>query len=179
MEVENEIWRNISENPNYQVSNMGMVKSLNYNRTGKEKVLKLCKNSDGYLSVNLCKDGKAKNIKVHRLVAEAFIENPLNLPQVNHINECKTDNRVENLEWCDNRYNINFGTRIERVTKSISKANTNNPKLSKKVLCVETGLIYQSTRDIERQFGFNHSHICACCNGKHKSAYKFQWKWED
>lgn len=179
MEVENEIWRNISENHNYQVSNMGRVKSLNYNRTGKEKVLKLCKNSDGYLQVNLLKDGKAKNIKVHRLVAEAFLDNPDNLPQVNHINECKTDNRVENLEWCDNRYNINFGTRIERATKSISKANTNNHKLSKKVLCVETGLIYQSTRDIEREFGFNHSHISDCCNGKLKSAYKYQWKYVD
>ena len=174
-----EKWKTIKGYQNYQVSSLGQVKSLNYNRTGKEKVLKLCKNSDGYLQVNLLKDGKAKNIKVHRLVAEAFIPNPDNLPQVNHKNEIKTDNRVENLEFCDNRYNINFGTRIERVTKSISKANTNNHKLSKKIKCVETGKIYPSTREIERKIGFSHTHISDCCNGKLKSAYKLHWKYVD
>lgn len=172
-----EKWKDIPGCPNYQVSNKGEVKSLNYKRTKKEKVLKLCKNSDGYLNVNLIKDGKAKNMKVHRLVADAFISNPENLPQVNHKNECKTDNRVENLEWCTSKYNINYGTRMERVTKSISKANTNNPKLSKKIKCVETGVEYHSTRDIERQFGFDHSHICACCNGKQKQAYGYRWEY--
>ena len=177
-----EIWKDIKGYENlYQISNLGNVKSLNYRCTKKEKLLKLCKDSDGYLNVNLCKDGKSKTMKVHRLVAEAFLDNPYNLPQVNHINECKTDNRVENLEFCDNRYNINYGTRNERVSIAVSKANKNNIKLSKKVICVETNIVYPSTRDIERQLGFYHNNISNCCKGKYgyKTVGNYHWRYVD
>ena len=70
---------------------------------------------NGYLKVNLCYNGKDKIIRVHRLVTEAFIPNPDNLPEVNHKDEDKTNNRVENLEWCDRSYNINYGTRKDKV----------------------------------------------------------------
>ena len=111
----------------YEVSNLGRVRSLdmyvkvgygNY-RLHKGKVLSPTKNKNGYLKVNLYCNGKQKTIDVHRLVTEAFLPNPDNLPQVNHKDENKTNNRVENLEWCDVKYNLSYGTaRIrERDTK--------------------------------------------------------------
>ena len=82
----------------YQVSNLGNVKSLNYNNTNKEKVLQLCAHEKGYLYVGLYKNGKRKSYIVHRLVAETFLNNPDNLPEINHKDENKTNNCVDNLE---------------------------------------------------------------------------------
>lgn len=144
----------------YQISNYGNVKSLNFNRTGKEKILKPTKNSDGYLQICLHKQGIKKHY-IHRLVAQAFIENPNNLPQVNHKDEDKTNNYIENLEWCERKYNINYGTRTD--------------KCSKQVLCVETGVVYPSTIEVERQLGFNNANIGKCCNGRYKQAYGYTW----
>ena len=90
----------------YQVSNLGNVKSLNYLNTGQVRILKQRKHTDGYLQINLWKEGKMKTHYVHRLVAQAFIENPDNLPEVNHIDENKQNNRVDNLEWCEHTYNM-------------------------------------------------------------------------
>lgn len=173
IEEKEEIWKTIEGYPNYQISNLGNVKSLNYNRTRKEKLLRFSKDKYGYLRVTISKEGVKKYIQVHRLVCEAFLQNPFNLPQVNHRNEDKTDNRIENLEYCDAKYNINYGTAIERR----SKALINNPKRSKKILCVETGVVYPSTMEIERQFGFYHNQISACCNGKAKSCGGFHWQY--
>lgn len=164
-----EIWKNIDGYPNYQVSNMGRVKSLNYNHTGKEKILKGLKNTNGYIYVALYKEGKVKGYSIHRLVATAFIPNPNNLPQVNHRNEIKTDNRVENLEYCNSKYNTNFGTRNERIGKanSISILQfTKNGELIRKWDC---------SMDIERELGFYHSNITNCCNGKRKSIGGYKW----
>ena len=110
-----EVWRPVRGYEGlYEVSNYGRVKSLKRN-TAHERIMKPIKDSYGYLIVCLNKNGKQTNKKIHRLVAEAFIPNPNNLPQVNHKNEIKTDNRVENLEWCDNKYNTRYGTRGERI----------------------------------------------------------------
>lgn len=147
----------------YQVSNLGNVKSLGNGNSNnsKEKILKPTKDKKGYLTVDLYKDGKRKIYKVHRLVAKVFIENPNNLPQVNHKDEDKTNNAVENLEFCDAKYNINYGTR--------------NEKISKQLMCLETGKIYTSTREVQKQLGFSHSNISRCCNGKLKQAYGYTW----
>ena len=102
-----EIWKPVRNYEGlYEVSNMGRVKSLNYNRTGKERIMKGLDNGHGYLFVQLCKDGKAKNCRINRLVAMAFIPNPDNLPEVNHKDKIRTNNRVDNLEWCTTQYNI-------------------------------------------------------------------------
>lgn len=98
----------------YEVSDQGNVRNR---KTG--RLLKQVKNKDGYLQVGLREDGKSKSFRVHRLVAFAFIPNPDNLPQVNHKNEDKTDNRVENLEWCDAKYNSNYGTHNKRVSNGV------------------------------------------------------------
>lgn len=165
-----EIWKIIQGYPNYQISNMGNVKSLKF---GKEKILKPKKDKYGYKRINLSEQGKVKNYLVHRLVAEAFIENPNNLPQVNHKDEDKTNNCVSNLEFCTAVYNSNYGTRNQRMVDSC----TNHQNKSKQVLCVETGIIYPSTMEIQRQFGYNNSNISSACNGRLKQAYGHTWKY--
>ena len=109
-----EEWRDIKGfEGKYMVSNLGRVKSLNYRRTGKEKILKAYPNKDdyGYLKVSLYKDGKVRYPLVHVLVATAFLENPDNLPEVNHKDENSKNNCAENLEYCRWLYNVNDGTR--------------------------------------------------------------------
>ena len=175
IEEKEEIWKTIPEFPNYQVSNLGRIKSLGNDRTRKEKILKPGKNKIGYMTVVLSKDRYKKSYYLHRLVAEAFLNNPYNLPQINHINEIKEDNRVENLEYCTAKYNCNFGTRNERRAKK--QKGVYNTKKSKKVKCIETGKIYPSTMEIQRQFGFAQSHISSCCLGKLKSCYGYRWKY--
>ena len=160
----------------YQISNLGRVKSLgNGGSNSKEKVLKPAKLKNNYLQVVLSKQGKLKHHLVHRLVAQAFLDNPNNLPEVNHRDEDKTNNCIENLEWCDTKYNINYGTRNKRVCEKNKISQKNDINKSKQVLCVETGKIYPSTRDVARQLGFSQGNISNVCNGIRKTAYKFHW----
>ena len=103
----------------YEVSNTGQVRSLDkydsMNRFYEGRILKLFADRLGYLSVVLYSNSKRKHYLVHRLVAEAFIPNPDNLPQVNHRDENPSNDNVDNLEWCDGKYNVNYGTRIDRI----------------------------------------------------------------
>lgn len=163
-----ERWKTIEDYPNYMVSDMGRVKSLNYHRTGKEKFLKDSKDKDGYLYVNLSKEGKVKKFKVHRLVASAFLDNPNNLPEVNHINEDKTDNRFENIEYCDRFYNMNYGTRTERTQKPILQFTKEGEFVKKWV----------SATQVQKELGINQSHISKCCKGKKKSIGGYIWGYE-
>ena len=168
-----EEWKEIKGYPNYMVSNKGNVKSLNYRHTGREKMLKLSVNNKGYLIVKLYKNRKLKNLRVNRLVAEAFISNPNNLPQVNHKNEIKDDNRVENLEWCDAKYNNNFGTRKERVAEKLSKPVLQINKTTNEIISE-----FPSTIEVKRQLGINHTSISQCCNGKRNTAGGYKWQYK-
>ena len=114
-----EIWKDIEGYEGlYQVSNLGRVKSLKVSKIKSERIRKSYQQSSGYISIVLCKNGKVTNHKIHRLVANAFIDNPDNLPEVNHMDEDKTNNCVDNLEWCDSSYNKNYGTRTEKFIRS-------------------------------------------------------------
>lgn len=88
----------------YQISNLGRIKGLKRNKINNQVL-----GNKGYYKVHLCKNGKSKYITVHRLVAQAFISNPNNYPCVNHKNETRTNNTVDNLEWCTQKYNCNYG----------------------------------------------------------------------
>lgn len=111
--MNNQIWRIIEDYPDYEVSNEGLVRNV---KTKRNSVV--CKNKGGYGVVHLKKDGKCYTPYVHRLVALAFIPNTENLPQINHKDENKLNNRVENLEWCTNQYNCNYGTRNRRISEN-------------------------------------------------------------
>ena len=115
-----EEWKIINGYPYYEVSNFGNVRSYKNRTIISEKPHLLSPRVDhkGYYFVNLYIDHKMKSIKVHRLVAIAFIPNPNNLPQVNHKDENKLNNSAENLEWCDSKYNVNYGTGRQRSSKS-------------------------------------------------------------
>lgn len=171
-----EEWRDIKDYEGlYQVSNLGRVKSFHRN---KEKLLKLNPVKDGYLCVYLFKNGKGKQNQVHRLVAEAFIPNHYNLPQVNHKNEIKTDNRVENLEFCDCRYNVNYGTAIQRRKEKRLNGVQSKP-VYQYTLDGEFVAEYPSTREIERQLGFYQTGISSVCLGKGKTYKGYIWKYKE
>ena len=158
----------------YEVSNYGRVRSYKWSSNG--KILSPCKDGSGYLFVILCKDGKAKkHCTIHRLVAEAFIPNPSNLPQVNHKDECKKNNYFGNLEWCTHKYNLSYGTRMERVVEKLSIPVV---QLDKKGNFISE---FESLREASRRTGIDDGSICRCCNHKpgYKSAGGFVWIYKD
>lgn len=179
-----EKWKTIEGYPGYQVSSLGRVKSIERNvkgrngsiRTIKGKILKPNKNRYGYLMVPLNNKGIQKYMSIHRLVASAFVQNEsLFNNEINHLDENKENNCASNLEWSDRKHNCNFGSRNERLAKS----NINHPKRSKKIKCLETGVVYPSINEVERQLGFSHCHISQCCRGKRNTCGKLHWKYVD
>lgn len=143
----------------FQVSNTGKVRR--FYKNGTINTLKGVKKQSGYKSVLLKTPEKFKCEFIHRLVAKAFLPNPDGLPQVNHKDENKTNNCVDNLEWCTHKYNSNYGTKNKRVSKS----KTNNTYNMTPVRCIETGIIYPTIHEAERQTGILTSGITACCKG--------------
>ena len=167
----------------YKVSNLGKILSLNYKRTGKAELLKPGTDKDGYFQVILYKNGEEKTCKVHRLVAETFLENPENLPEVNHKDENKKNNFVflnedgsvdkkrSNLEWKNHIDNCNHGTRNERVAKANSK------RVLQLSLSGELIREWDSTAECGRN-GFNQSAVAKCCRGEQKThkGFRFMYK---
>lgn len=152
----------------YEVSNLGRVR-----RNG--KILKPQAERGGYLHVFLSKNGIVKHGKVHRLVASAFIPNPNNYPQINHKDEDKTNNAVSNLEWCDGKYNANYGTRNKRVSEKMSKPVFQFDLLGNFIR------EWPSALKVEEETGMNHSNISMCCLGRYgfKTAGGFIWKFKN
>lgn len=184
------IWKSIKGfNGKYWVSDEGEVRSIDrlveqenrfgsYKRLIKGQKLQPKKQNRGYLMVGLSQEGKVKSCLVHQLVAQAFIPNPDNLPEINHISEDKTDNRVENLEFCDRKYNINYGTHTQRVTQKLI-----NGKTSKSIIQFDLNgnfvAEYPSLMEAERQTGCFESSICACCKGKRKTSSGYKWEYKE
>lgn len=158
---------------NYEVTTTGDIINT---KTG--RVLKSFKVGNGYLQVSLSKNGKQKNFYIHRLVAEAFITNPLNLPCVNHKDEDKTNNNVENLEYCTHEYNNNYGTRTEKASKTMTNGKNSKPiiQLRKDGSLVR---VWSSAYEAERQLHYHQSNISACCLGKIHTAYGFKWSYNN
>lgn len=156
--MKEEQWITIPNHPDYKISNLGTVKSF---KRKEEVILKPMKDNKGYLRVDL----DNKTYKVHRLVASCFLDNPNDLPQVNHKDENKENNCVTNLEWCDNKYNANYGSRVIPIIQYDLEDN-----FIKEWKCMkQAGLT----------LNISVSHICNCCKGKRKSAGGYRWQYKN
>ena len=166
-----EIWKDILGYEGlYQVSNLGNVMSF-WGKT--PKLLRAGKSSSGYLFVILSNHNKSrKNFKIHRLVAQAFLPNPNNYPQVNHKDENPLNNNVSNLEFCTQQYNNQYGTRLERVSRALSKPVL---QFDKNGIFINE---YPSIKDAARKTGVNQGDIVWVCRGKLKTAGGYIWKYK-
>lgn len=181
-----EIWKDVPGYEGlYQVSNLGRIRSYEkYKRAGRHtsvyycpsKIIKSFSAGVGYQRVNLFKDRKGRQLSVHRLVAMAFIPNPDNLPQVNHKDEDKTNNRLDNLEWCTAKYNSNYGTHPYRLTVKGRK----KPKKSKEVgQYTKSGELigtYPSICEASRKAKVDRGSISNAINGRYLQAGGYYWR---
>lgn len=180
-----EQWRSIDAEGRYEISNYGNVRSyvdFHGKRSSNPHLLKPRKGSHGYLMVILYFRGKRiKGYLVHRLVAEAFLPNINNYRCVNHKDEDKTNNKVDNLEWCTDKYNHNYGTKSERLSKSL----TNHPLLSKPVYQMDRqGNIikeFPSVIEAARAIRGKDTNICKVCKNERyrHTAYGYRWKYKE
>ena len=149
----------------YEVSNLGKVRNIKSGR-----ILKPYLNKDGYLKHNLYGYGKQKYLLLHRIVATAFIDNPEEKPQVNHIDENKLNNDLSNLEWCTVRENLVHGTRMKRIAeknfKKVIQLDLNDNVLN----------VFESIKQAGQETGVFATSISACCNGRIKSSGGFKWR---
>jgi hypothetical protein len=161
----------------YQVSNLGNVKSFNQNKNG--KILTLSISHRGYVMVSL-RINIQKSFSIHRLVAQAFIQNTENKSEVNHINGIKTDNRVENLEWATRSEN-QFHAYRTGLKKAIGKKGENNPRSMPVVQMKLDGAFvanYAGAKEAARHTGIRQSGISKCCNGVIKKSFGFKWQYK-
>jgi len=175
-----EVWKDIQGfEGRYQVSNLGNVKSLNFNNTGKVRLLNNKNLVKGYPFVTLSKNGKYKNYTIHRLVSLAFIQNPSNKPAVNHINGIKTDNRAVNLEWVTQSENMQHALNTGLWKPDVSKAKQVSQKnQSIKVMQLDENRevvnVFESIATAQRETGI--SHISCVLLGKRKTAGGYYWE---
>ena len=163
-----EEWTQIPKYENYQISTFGRIIRI----TGvKVKAVKPFF-KQGYVYVGLCKNGIQTHFRVHRLVADAFIPNPLNLPVVNHKDENKTNNRVDNLEWCDSSYNANYGNRNRKISEKNSIPVVALDKVSRAEVKYFTSMTEAKLTIPKADI----THISECCKGLRKTAGGYKWR---
>lgn len=194
--MEEEIWKEIEGFDNYQISSLGRVKNIKFDRYVKPLL-----DNKGYLTVNLYKDGKMKHLTLHRLIAIAFIPNPENKPCIDHINTDRSDNRIENLRWCTQKENhnnplsiVNHGNASSgRVVSEEQKKNQSEKmkgrfkgvrKSSKKIIQLTLDGIFvrewDAIKDAAESLGVSSPAIWNCLNGKCqvKSIKGFKWEYK-
>lgn len=169
----------------YEVSDTGQIRSLfRYKKVLKPNIM-----NTGYHTIELFKNGTSKRLLIHRLVAQAFIPNPENFPQVNHKDENRSNNAVDNLEWCTAKYNMHYNNGIERRTANRNydsellreTARRNGKTVSKPVLQIDKDKIiarFESAKAASLATGIDHGHICDVANGKRKTAGNCKWIYE-
>ena len=148
----------------YAITSCGKVWSYK-----SKKFLTPRKHSSGYLRVNLYKDGIKIDYYIHRLVADAYISNPNGLLEVNHKDENKHNNSINNLEWCSREYNINYGTRNKKNSDAKSIA----------VFCLELNKVFRSIKDAANEVGISPVYIGRCCKGKQKTSGGYHWQYAE
>ena len=161
----------------YEVSDKGRVRSVDrVDRIGRKRrgqEIKPATQKNGYKFISINHDGKQKHALVHRLVAEAFLENADGLPEVNHKNENKADNSVENLEWCTHKQNHNYGTghkkSAEKQSVSVVQKNVDGEIVAR----------WRSIREAARTTGAGRKEIGRCCNGKLRTSNGYIWEYAD
>lgn len=179
-DYKDEIWKPIKDYEGlYEVSNYGRVRSLDHKvaisngnyRTSRGKLMSLCKTSHGYLFVSL---GRGNKRSIHRLVANAFIENPYNLPCVNHKDEVKDNNHVENLEWCDKSYNALYGSCQDKLRKYKNVPVYMIDKISMNII-----QRFDSMKIAMQETGIGKEMISMVCRGIRKTAGGYIWKYAE
>lgn len=172
-----EIWKDIVGYEGlYQISNLGRIKSLSRfckyssgkTRKVNERIMKFDISKLGYFRVHLSKNGIDKKILVHRLVAQAFIPNPKNYPIINHKDENPSNNKVNNLEWCNVEYNNTYGNKIKKLYKEIIQLNKNGEIIK----------CYPNTVQASKETGIVRCTITNCLNGRTKTAGGYIWKFK-
>lgn len=181
-----EQWREIKGyEGRYEVSDCGNVRSLVFyspkrNEYMKRKYPRLLRQNtthDGYKRVSLSDKCKMKSFTVHRLVAFAFLPNPNNYPAVNHKDENTANNHVENLEWCSNKYNSNYGTLPQRISTRLYEHHHLAKPVVQMSLNGEVIATFPSTREAARTVGVRCENITRCCKGKYHQAAGYKWKY--
>lgn len=172
-----EIWKNIECFDNYEINNYGVIR-IKKNK----KTLKYYIDKDGYYKVNLWRKGKCKCFRVSRLVAITFLQNRNNLPVVNHKDENKQNNCVDNLEWCTIAYNNAYGTKGKRSgdkQRGKLRYTKNNRKVAQYDLNDNIIETYKSIMTVAKKLNVDGTHITDVCKGRRKTAYGYKWRYID
>ena len=181
-----ETWKDIKGYEGlYQVSDAGNVRSCDHvvkNRSGmalkKGKILAQANvDKTHYKKVTLYRNNVGKTFLVHRLVAMAFIDNPEGYEQINHIDENPSNNAMSNLEWCDAKYNVTYGSRTEKSIKKRTGTPVGEQAILQYSLTGELIQRFESAVKAAKAIGGDNSSICRCANGKNKTSYGYYWKW--
>ena len=169
-----EVWKRMSHNPNYLISNTGRIRRIGHD------IDHSTRNSKGYLVTDLYSNGTRKTFRVHRLVAEEFIPNPYNKPEVNHIDGNKNNNNYSNLEWVTKKENCRHAWDNGLAKPSYGMLGKNNPnggRKGKPFKIVETGEVFDTLQECEKAINGNNRHINDCLRGRQKThrGYHFEY----